>query len=148
MAQIEDKKATIFTPPIQTGSGSAAAIDSNGNEISVNSSGQFMDTTGNTVLTVGGTAPSPQTFVYTDTNGNPQTVTMNYTNYTVQTHFNAGIGEYGPLSNPLVSSLSFPDGITYSFTYEATPAAGDCTPISGTYSANCVTGRIGRMSQP
>src|SRR4029077_4344395 len=75
------------------------------------------------------------------------TYTVNYTQYTVQTHFGlSGIAEYGPLSNALVSSIALPDGSSYIFTYEQTP--GSCTPLSGTYSANCVTGRIASVTLP
>src|SRR5271155_3618741 len=51
-------------------------------------------------------------------------------------------------SNPLVKSIELPDGTEYQFTYEQTPTAAACTPLSGTYSANCVTGRIASVSLP
>lgn len=123
------RSRTTFQVPSNTESGAASVTDSNGNEISVNNSGQFTDTTGNVVLTVTGTAPSPQTFAYKDTNGNAQTVTMTYKTYTVKTAFGcSGIGEYGPASTSLVDTLSFPDGSAYHFSYEATPgASGDVT---------------------
>jgi RHS repeat-associated protein len=127
-----------FTPPLNVGAGSASVIDSNGNEISVDSSGHFKDTTGNVVLTVGGSAPSSETFQYTDTNGNSQTVTMTYKTYTVQTAFGcSGVGEYGPASASLVNTIEFPDGSTYTFTYEPTPG------VSGN-----VTGRIASIELP
>jgi RHS repeat-associated protein len=64
---------------------------------------------------------------------------MNYTQYTVQTAFGiSGVQEYGPLSNPLVSSIQLPDGSSYNFTYEAGPSS--CTP--------CVTGRIKKITLP
>jgi RHS repeat-associated protein len=119
--------------------GSATAIDSNGNEISVNGGGGFTDTTGNQVLTVAGSAPNPETFTYKDTNGNSQTVTMNYQAYTVKTDFGcSGIGEYGPTQVYLVSSITLADDeSTYSFNYEPTPnSSGD------------VTGRIASITLP
>jgi RHS repeat-associated protein len=65
-------------------------------------------------------------------------VTVSYTTQTVQTAFGcSGIGEYGPTSIPLVSSISYPDGSSYSFTYEATPG----------YSGK-VTGRIASITLP
>ena len=112
-----------FVPPVGTANGTE--YDSNGNEISVNPSGQFTDTTGKVALTVAGTGTpsSPTTFTYTGTNGNAETVTMNYTTYMVQTAFGcSGISEFGPTAEPLVSSIVFPDGSSYSFSYEATPS--------------------------
>jgi RHS repeat-associated protein len=124
-------------------------MDSNGNEVTVNSSGQFTDTTGNIVLTSTGTAPSPLTLTYTDTTGTSRHVLVNYETYTVETYFHDGVhAEYGPLSTSLVSSIGFPDGSSYSFTYEETPTAGSCAPLSGTYSTNCVTGRIASITLP
>ena len=96
--------------------------DSNGNFISYDLAGHFTDTLGINVLTISGTAPNPVSYTYTDTTGVARSVVVNYTNYTVQTNFGApGIGEYGPQVNPLVSSIVYPDGSQYSFTYEATP---------------------------
>ena len=127
-----------ISPPIQEGTGSATYTDTNGNQISVNSTGKFTDTTGNVVLTVTGNAPSAHTFTYTDTSGNSQSVSMNYTTYTVQTKFGCSIGEYGPTSTSLVSSISLPGGSgTYQFTYEPTPG------VPGS-----VTGRIASVTLP
>ena len=119
--------------------GAATATDTNGNQVSANGSGQFTDTTGKVVLTVAGNAPSAHTFTYTDTSGNPQSVSMNYTTYTVQTNFGcSGIGEYGPTSTSLVSSIALPGGSgTYQFTYEQTPG------VSGS-----VTGRLASITLP
>ncbi|MFZ0858078.1 MAG: hypothetical protein WAN10_14595, partial [Candidatus Acidiferrales bacterium] len=50
-----------------------------------------------------------------------------------------------------MSSIVLPDGSQYTLTYEATPstpASGACTPISGTYSANCVTARLASIQLP
>jgi RHS repeat-associated protein len=128
---ITARNGTLLVPPSNSTSGAATATDRNGNEISVSASGQFTDTTGKVALTVAGsgTASSPMTFAYTDTNGNPQTVTMNYTTYTVETAFGcSGIAEFGPTAEPLVSSITFPDGSSYNFSYEATPGhSGDVT---------------------
>jgi len=131
--------------------GPATATDSNGNEISVNGTGEFTDTLGSTVLTVAGTAPAAHTFSYTNTSTNPEentsTVTMNYTTFTVATNFGvSGIAEFGATATPLVRSVELADGSTYSFTYEST--LGSCTPLSGTDSSGCVTGRIASVSLP
>jgi RHS repeat-associated protein len=117
---------------------SGAVIDSNGNEITADGAGHFIDTTGNTVLTVAGEAPNTQTYTYTDTNGNPQEVQVTYNTYTVQTSFGcSGIGEYGPTPTSLVNSIIYPDGSTYTFSYEATPG------VSGK-----VTGRLAGVQLP
>ncbi|MGA3372446.1 MAG: hypothetical protein ABSC48_11875 [Terracidiphilus sp.] len=74
---------------------------------------------------------------------------MSYTAYTVNTYFGvSGINEYPRTNTPLVSSLEFPDGSEYQFTYEETPTAGNRTPLSGTYSAYCVTGRLASITLP
>jgi RHS repeat-associated protein len=155
-ATVVSKGGTTYTPPINTNTGSATKTDSNGNQISVNSSGQFFDTLSSTtpVLTAAGnsTPASPTTLTYTAPTGNPAVYTVNYTQYTVATNFglktNDGytIDEYPPTSNPLVSSIQLPDKTSYTFTYEKTP--GSCTPLSGTYSTNCVTARIASITLP
>jgi hypothetical protein len=135
---IYDKNNKKITPPSNSTTGVASVIDTNGNEISVDGSGHFTDTTGNVALTVAGVAPSPETFTYTDTSGNSQTVTMTYTTYTVQTAFGcSGVAEYGPTSTSLVSAITFPDGSAYNFKYETTPGA----------SGN-VTGRLASVELP
>ncbi len=63
---------------------------------------------------------------------------MNYSAYSVQTNFGcSGIVEYGPLQQNLVSSISLPDGTSYTIAYETTPG----------HSAN-VTGRISSITLP
>src|SRR5207244_4059808 len=52
----------------------------------------------------------------------------------------------GATAVSLPDNITLPDGTQYKFTYESTP--GTCTPLSGTYSANCVTGRIGSVTLP
>ncbi|MGA2890644.1 MAG: RHS repeat-associated core domain-containing protein [Terracidiphilus sp.] len=138
---VVDKSGKVYTPPFTTATGAGTVVDTNGNEITANSSEQFIDTTGNVALTVAGASPSPQTFTYTDTNGNPQTVTMNYETVTVQTNFGcSGIAEFGPTQESLVASIVFPDGSTYKFGYEETPG------VSG--SSVIVTGRLAGVELP
>ncbi|HXX43309.1 MAG TPA: RHS repeat-associated core domain-containing protein [Candidatus Acidoferrales bacterium] len=147
-----DKAGRGINAPQNSTSGAGSMMDTNGNYISVSTSGVFTDTLGLTVLTPGGsgTPSSPKTFTYTDPNGNSQKYTMNYTNFTVWTNFGAsGISEYhssGPI--PLVTSVVLPDGSQYLFTYEATPStptAGACTPFAGT---TCVTARLQSVTLP
>lgn len=125
--------------------------DANGNEITANSSGQTFDTLSSTtpVLTVAGagTPSSPTTITYTAPSGSSAKYTVNYTQYTVRTNFGVSdINEYGPLSNALVSSIQLSDGSVYTFAYEPTP--GSCTPLSGTFSGYCITGRIVAVTLP
>jgi hypothetical protein len=123
--------------------------DKNGNEItSITSSGTttFTDTLGTTALTISGAPPSQVTYQYAAPGGSAK-YTMTYQQYTVKTKFGvSGIQEYGPLANSLVNSIVLPDGSQYLFTYEVTP--GSCTPLSGTYSSNCVTGRLAEVTLP
>jgi RHS repeat-associated protein len=129
----------------------ASYTDTNGNEITSNTSGEFFDTLSSTtpVLSQAGdaTPASPTTLTYTAPTGGNATYTVNYTQYTVATNFGvSGITEYGPLSQALVSSVTLPDNSSYTFTYEQTP--GSCTPLGGTYSHNCVTARIASVTLP
>ena len=148
---ITTKDGTVLNPPLNLTSGysgsSASVTDANGNQLSVSStsnSATFTDTLGTTALTVSGT--SPVTFTYTSPSGAVH-YTLNYVQYTVQTAFSVtGVNEYGRLSNALVDNIQLPDGSKYSFTYEQTPVA--CTPLPGTYSSYCVTGRIASVTLP
>lgn len=146
---ITSRGGRVAAPPLGF-SGAGTVTDANGNQITVNSNGQFFDTLSSTtpVLTVSSAAPpTATTFTYTAPSGTSVAYTMNYTQYTVKTGFGVtSVSEYGPLSNALVSSITLPDGSKYTFTYEKTP--GSCTPLSGTYSANCVTGRIASETLP
>jgi len=142
------RSGAILSVPYNTGNGAGTVTDANGNEITVNTSGQFFDTLSSTVPVLTVSAPSPPasaTFSYTAPSGATASYTMNYTQYTVETKFGiSGVTEYGPLANSLVSSIQLPDGTEYQFTYEKTP--GSCTPLSGTYSGYCVTGRIASVT--
>jgi len=136
-----EPEGVVITPSGQTFvpsvTGTGTKTDPNGNQITV-SGGTFTDTLGMNVLTVSGGAPNPLVFTYHDSTNTPRTVTVNYSTYTVKTNFGCvGVTDYGPINNPLVSSIVYPDGGTYSFTYEPTPGfAGD------------VTGRIQSVTLP
>jgi RHS repeat-associated protein len=128
----------VYTAPYLSMSGVGSTVDSNGNTISINSSNQIVDTTGNAILTVSGTAPSPKTYTYTDTSNTSRSVTVNYSSYSVETAFGcSGVSEFGPTSEYLISSIGYPDGTSYSFTYEPTPG------VSGK-----VTGRLASVTLP
>jgi RHS repeat-associated protein len=144
-AAVTSKGGKAFTAPI--GSGTATlATDTNGNEITVNTStGQFYDTLSSTtpVLTVTGTAPVNYTYTAPGSGGTGTSVSVvvSYHNYPVQTNFGcSGVTEYGgssPINNNLVDKITYPDGSFYKFTYETTPG----------HSAN-VTGRIQSVTFP
>jgi len=152
---ITTRAGTILNPPVNlTGgySGSSSSVtDANGNQISVSStsnSATFTDTLGTTAMTVSGS--SPVTFSYTAPSGSAANYTLNYQAYTVKTNFGvSGVSEYGRLSNALVDNIRLPDGSEYKFTYEQTPGgSGACTPLAGTYTGYCVTGRIASVTLP
>ena len=150
-ASLTTRSGKLMNVPVNSSGGQATGTDENGNQITVNSSSQFFDTLSSTtpVLTVSGsgTPSSPTKFQYTAPSGANAVYTMNYVQYTVRTNFGVGsIGEYGPLSNALVSGIALPDGSSYAFTYEKTP--GSCTPLANTYQTNCVTGRIASVTLP
>jgi RHS repeat-associated protein len=148
----------VTYPPINTNSGAATYTDRNGNQISVDASGNFTDTLGTTALTVSGsgTPSSPILLKYmapgSSGSGVQVPVTVNYTNYTVATNFGvANIHEYGATAVPLVSSIVLADGSQYVFNYEATPSTpslGACTPLAGTVQSNCVTARLTSITLP
>ena len=126
--------------PVNNQTGAGTFTDANGNQLSTNSSRQLFDTLSSTTpaLTVAGGTSTGRTYTYTDTSNTARSVTFTYTTYTLQTAFGcSGISEYGPVSTPLVTSISYPDGTGYSFTYEPTPG------VSG-----AVTGRLASITLP
>ena len=127
------KAGAVIQAPVQTGTGSGNYTDRNGNEITVNSSGQFFDTMNSTtpVLTIAGSATpsSPLTFTYTSPSGASAGYTVKYSAFTVHTNFACtNIGEYPATSVNLVTEIDLPDIAAqatdkYTFAYEATPGA-------------------------
>jgi RHS repeat-associated protein len=133
--------ATVTAPngiDLQSQGNATTTTDTNGNQISSDGQGHFTDTTGKVVLTVTGNQTSSQDYTYTDTNGQPQSVSVNYSPYTIQTAFGcSSVAEYGPVQVYLVSSITMPDGSSYTLSYEPTPG------VSGN-----VTGRIAGIQMP
>jgi RHS repeat-associated protein len=109
--------------PVLGGSVSPGSVlDRNGNEISVDSSGNFKDTLGVVALKVSGGSPNPYVLSYTSPAG-PSAFTVTFKPYTVQTNFHcSGIHEYSAQSASLVDRLTLPDGTFYQFSYEPTPS--------------------------
>jgi RHS repeat-associated protein len=116
----------------------STTIDSNGNEISLSTSGVYTDTLGTTVMTVSGTPATNMTFSYPSPLGGTASYTVKYTSYTVRTNFGcSGVTEYPPTSTLLISEIDLPDSSKYLFSYEATPG----------YSGD-VTGRLASVTLP
>lgn len=106
-----------------------AVMDTNGNEITSDGV-TITDTLGTAVATIAGSNTSPPvTLTYTAPSG-PVSVKLNYTSYVLRTNFQCtatpgAIGDYNTLSSfgpqPLVTSITLPDGSSYSIGYEDTP---------------------------
>jgi RHS repeat-associated protein len=112
--------------------GTESTTDSNGNEITV-SNGDYTDTTGVDALNVIAGATSTS-LTYKTATGASASYVANYSTYTVQTAFGcSGIGEYGPTTVSLISSVSLPDGTSYAFNYE--PTSGSTTNVTGRVSS-------------
>lgn len=139
-AKITTPSGTVFAAPIDGGTGAATKTDRNGNQITTTTGNTFTDTLGMTVLSVSGGAPNPLVATYTTSSGTQASVTVNYSTYTVQTAFGcSGVSEYGPTAVSLASSVSLPDGSSYSFQYEATPGV----PANVTGRVKAITLRTG-----
>jgi len=133
-ATILSRSGTTLT----TTANSSTLTDSNGNTITFNGSA-FYDTQSSTTpaLTVS-TQSNSITYTYTNEQGGPSTVTVNYSPYTVQTNSGcAGFIEYPATQVSLVSSITLPDQSQYLFTYQATPGF-----------PNSVTGRMHTVQFP
>jgi len=90
--------------------------DSNGSSISYNvATGVFTDTLGVTALTAN---TSTGALTWTDTNGNPQTLTPTYTSYTLKSSFGCSLTDYTDPSVPLPTSFAFPDSTTLGLVWE------------------------------
>jgi RHS repeat-associated protein len=145
---ITSTRGDLISAPTSSGSGAGSKTDRNGNEITVNSSGQFFDTLSSTtpVLTVSGTPPSNTVFTYTAPSGASASYTVKYTTYSIQTNFGcSGITEYGTngsMTASLVSEIDLPDFSVnptdkYTFAYEPTPGH-----------TGFVTGRLASVTLP
>jgi RHS repeat-associated protein len=123
-----------LNPTISTGS----VIDRNGNEITVDTSGNFKDTLGVVALKSAGGLPNPYTLSYTSPAG-PASVTVTFKPHTLQTNFLcSGIKDFPATPGYyLVDRVTLPDGTFYQFAYEQTPG----------FSAN-TTGRLASITLP
>lgn len=132
------KNGTIINAPVNNAQGAGTITDTNGNEVTNNGSGVFIDTAGVTALTItgSGTPSSPKVFTYKTTTATA-TVSISYKTYTVQTDFGcSGVAEYNQ-SAALVDRITFSDSSYYQFEYEDTPG-----------SSTNVTGRLASVTLP
>ncbi|HET7205551.1 MAG TPA: hypothetical protein VFI95_03130, partial [Terriglobales bacterium] len=134
-----DKSGNSIVPPYPP-----SITDPNGNSISevTPSTGgfSFTDTLGANVLTVSIPGSNPVKYSYPGPGGAGalETVSVNYSTYTVATKFAcSGISEYPATSQNLISSIQLPDGTQYTLKYEPTPLM-----------ANAVTGRLREIDLP
>jgi len=126
-------------------SGLASLTDPNGNQITVSGAGgsneTWTDPTGNTVFTAQQPTPPQPTMVYSYPvqTGGMAHVQLNYTSgFTLQNQFGCSL-PYQNTSASLPTSISLPDGTSYSFVYEA---------ANGSYPSTTVTGRIHSITVP
>jgi RHS repeat-associated protein len=111
--------------PISSAVKAGSVIDRNGNEITVDASGNFTDTLGTIALKTAGGNPNPYTLTYTSPAGTQVAVTVTFKTYPVRTHFNcsniADYGANGAINTSLVDKITLPDSTFYQFSYEPTP---------------------------
>ncbi|MGH9541655.1 MAG: RHS repeat domain-containing protein [Terriglobales bacterium] len=109
-----------YSPPLQTSSGAGSVSDANGNTISVNGSGVFTDTLGQSALTVSGSeAPNgSMTFAYTEASGAQASVVVHFGSYSVTSDFaGCSAAQYSGSNIAMVSRIDLPDGTNYQFGY-------------------------------
>jgi len=125
--------------------GTAALTDPNGNQITKSSSGSstftWADPTGNTVFTSNANSASPPlVYSYPTQTGIMANVQVNYTSgFTFQNNFGCNLPYVYPGGGSLATSISLPDGTSYSFVYES---------ANGSYPSTTVTGRIHSITVP
>jgi RHS repeat-associated protein len=107
----------------------------------------YTDTLGEVAMTYttsfGAETGEPDTYTYTDVNGNTQTFQVNYSSYTLQTAFGCtGVAEEGPIQKWLPSSINTPIG-NFTISYETTPGYSGNGP-DGPYA----TGRVAQLTYP
>ena len=129
---------TVLYQPDGTRPALTSEEDTNGNYITYVSSSWFgwIDSAGHTILKLTQSS-SNNTYQYPDTTGTYQTITLALQSFNIKTNFAcSGITEFtGTVTLP--SSLTYPNGNVYSFTYEATPG-----------NSGYITGRLSKITLP
>src|SRR6185437_3891541 len=132
-AKVTMANGSVLTPPVRTTTGAGVVTDANGNQISTPGNGNFIDTLNTPALSISGSAPNDTLYQYTDSNGYPQKVTVKYTPATIHTDFNCNVSQFGDTPAYLISSINYPDGSAYQFTYERS------FPTATTYTGRLLT---------
>ncbi|MGB8521604.1 MAG: RHS repeat-associated core domain-containing protein [Candidatus Acidiferrales bacterium] len=118
----------------------ASLTDNNGNLITStvvsSSETDWTDTAGRTALKII-TGTTSNLYEYQDTTGTYQTITVALQSFHVKTNFGcSGVVEYSANAS-LPVSVSYPNGLKYTFAYEATPG-----------NSGYVTGRVSEVTLP
>lgn len=137
--RVQSPSGRSIVPYGPLSAGPPSVSDANGNSITTIVSGgttSFVDTLGvNPALSVSGsgTPSSPNVLTYPGPSGNVS-VSVNYSSFTVATNFGCpGVSEYPATPVNLVSSISLPDGTSYSFQYDTSGRLHSVTlPTGGT----------------
>jgi RHS repeat-associated protein len=115
--------------------------DTNGNFISntVNiTETDWTDSAGRLALKIIVSDPPSILYEYQDTTGTYQTITLALQAFNIKTNFGCyGVVEYTGTDILLPISVTYPNGLSYAFTYEATPG-----------NSGYVTGRISKVTLP
>ncbi len=136
--------AWFATPSGKVSAQASALVDANGNTISIssyNTTTTFTDTNGRTVTYTQG-AQGGDTLTYLDSNGNPEVTTVGYSSmqnapppsFTEPAAGSGGITlvNVGPLTS-MLSSITFPNKLAYSFQYDSYGEIVKITYPSGGY---------------
>jgi RHS repeat-associated protein len=125
---ISGGSSTIFPSTIKDTNGNYSSSTINGSEI------DWTDSAGRTALKI---PTEPLSYSYQDTTGNYQTIAFTQQLFNLKTNFGcSGVVEVNyPAYLPV--SFTYPNGLTYAFTYEPTPG-----------NSGYVTGRISKVTLP
>src|SRR5215813_4410613 len=126
--------------------GFTTAEDSNGNTISY-SFGGITDTVGH-VVTINSNSTGLTSIMYKDSSGQTQSITFNYSNFTIAPTFSNPVSVFGiiivtppypncsptsPCTWPLISSIVLPSGLSWTFQYNAWGEVTKITYPTGGY---------------
>jgi YD repeat-containing protein len=140
MNAVPSRNAPVAYTPAGEEITNAIIQDSNGNYVSstlVNSSEtDWLDTFGRHAVKITSGSSSIQ-YQYQDTTGTYRTITLNLGSFNIKTNFGcSGVVEYSGTAS-LPTSVSYPNGTSYSISYEATPGH-----------SGYVTGRVSKLTLP
>ncbi len=144
---LKDGSKLLFNGVYITG-----AEDSNGNTISYSgvggTSATITDTVGHVVTVTPNSSGNPTSIQYKDSNGQTQTITFNYSNFTIAPSFSQPTSIFGstvvtppypnctstqPCTWALISSIVLPNGLSWTFQYNAWGEVTKITYPTGGY---------------